>query len=350
MKEEALELIDEKDLEDMGLSKKRVDDLKKQRYREESSLIGNKYEMDINGKILSDKKENNSNEPQDEFSRLRFAEAKAKAGAGVPVGTVAQAAAASGIEKAIKTKIENGVMNLFGLWDPLHTGYGMYGHTGVGLNGELNGDAHLAAQVMGLGDAVTSGALGGNNHTTEAGTSINVGIGTDGHLTVGGPGYAGQLMGERGQMMEGANFGVANGSRGATAGKVGDPRNSSAYKLAGDALFAAQAAARGLNIAGAGGGVWAGANPTLGAGYGLGGRLGVGSGRGAGAGAGFGAAAAGAMGAGRGAVGIYETPGHYQYGAEYSRGGGGGGGGGAYGMGAAYGYGKGGVSAFVSLN
>lgn len=345
MKEEALELIDEKDLKEMGFSKETIENLKKKRFRE---MNENKPRVDIdeNGKLITYNNQSkigtdiNNNT---EFDKLRFAQANAKAG--VNPGLVAQAAAASGIEKAIKHKIENGVMNLFGMWDPLHGGYG---HSGVGLNGELNGDAHLAAQVMGLGDAVTSGALGGNAHTTEAGANLNVGIGTNGLLTMGGPGYAGQLMGERGQLMEGANFGVAKGSRGSSSGKVGDPSNSSAYRLAGDALLAAQAAARGLNIAGAGGGAWNGANPTLGAGYGLGGRLGVGSGNYPGMAHGFGSGISGAIGAGRGAVGLYDTPGHYVYGGIHGRGGGGGGGGGAYGMGAAYGYGKGGMTAFVS--
>jgi len=419
IREEGLELIDEKDLNDMGFSKERIEELKKQRMKEfKEKNKGKNIDIDLDGKILTggkesslnlnnskagnspnsnslglDNRNNNQGELQnlqnkhlspvsndnhnngihfdnmsnfsnsnsnnnktgtstgvkdkDEFSKLRFAQTGAKAG--IPVGTVAQAAAASGIEKAIREKVENGVMNLFGLWDPIK---GNYERHGVGLNGEVNGDAHLAAEVMGLGDAVTSGAIGGNAHSTEAGANLNIGIGSNGLLTMGGPGYAGQLMGEKGQMMDNANWGVARGSRGASTGMAGDYSNSAAYKLNGEALYAAQAAARAANVQGAGhgGAAYNGANPTTGAGYGNGGRLGVGSGAYPGAAGGNGAGVGGAIGPGRGAVGIYDTPGHYEYGGIHGRAGGGHGGGGAYGMGAAYGYGKGGMTSFINYS
>lgn len=315
---EGLDIIDEKDLNEMGFTKKRLEEIKKLKKLEEKK---NKV------------KNTNNQQSNTEFDKLRFAQ--------VQPNQVVERAAATGIEKAITKKVEAGVLSLFGIHDK-NDGYQSMG---IGLNGELNGDAAIAADALGLGMQARMGVLGGNGTSRESGNDFRVSINNQGQLTVGTPGDSGKLWGERGQLIGGANQSVGLGGQGAAFG-IGSPENGPAYLLAANSMAEAKDAAGAAALGRFGS--WMGANPSIGNGYGVAGKLGVGSGLYPGHSVGFNEIH-GAMGAGAGAVDLGYSLGHYRYGGENHAGGAGGGGGGAYAMGSAYGYGKGGISAFVSI-
>jgi hypothetical protein len=242
--------------------------------------------VDGEGNLSTTKNPNNT-----EFDKLRFAQT------GVNPTSVVEHATASGISKAIKHKIEKGVMTLFGIHDNEANG----APTGTGLNGELNADATMAAKAMGLGAAAASGALGGSGRGHDSGENFSIGVGQNGFLTVGGQGIAGQA---------GAAGGAGSNS---ASGRVGDPTNNPVFSLGGSALHNAQNAAKMSNLAaGSGGaGAWVGENASMGAGYGVAGRLGVGTGQYGSAGGNGGMA--GAMGAGKGAVSFIIYYNYYYY-------------------------------------
>lgn len=347
---ENLNFLNDIELEKLGMSKNKIKQLRTRQYLKKNGML-NEMDLDINGKLIGKnsykftnmsfkEKEMNTdiNTPNSEADKMRFAEAK------VNPNQVVRQAAVEAIQKALRKKIDNGMMNLFGLENREH---GEWGQDSVSLNGALSGDAVMAAEALGLGDAARQGYLGGSALDDENHRNFNIGIGPNGLLTLGGPGKSGQLWGERGQNFGGGpNMEVQNGGHTSMVGKVGDPSLNASYRMMGGAYDAAKRAASSLGNpnAGALGSINSAAHSEYTDVASGAGRLGVGSGNYPGL---SDSSYHGAMGAGKGAVDLYATPGHYQYGGAHHAAGGGNGGGGAYSMGSAYGYGKGGISAFV---
>jgi hypothetical protein len=353
---ENLNILNDIELQKLGMSKNKIKQLRTRQYLKKNGMLKDEIDLDIDGKIIGTNNANNftnmsfkekddselNNEFKNESDKLRFAEAKA----GINPNQVVRQAAVEAIQKSLRKKIDNGMMNLFGLENREH---GEWGQDSVSLNGALSGDAVMAAEALGLGDAARQGYLGGSALDDENHRNFNIGIGPNGLLTLGGPGKSGQLWGERGQNFGGGpNMEVQNGGHTSMVGKVGDPSLNASYRMMGGAYDAAKRAASSLGNpnAGALGSVNSASHSEYTDIASGAGRLGVGSGNYPGL---SDSSYHGAMGAGKGAIDLYATPGHYQYGGSHHAAGGGNGGGGAYSMGSAYGYGKGGISAFVSI-
>lgn len=321
IKSESLDILSNNDLKEKCLNRANLERIKNKRYLENIellNLINSVKKLKELEEIIKDCKSN----------EIRFTQ--------INPNNVVRRAAVEGIEKAIKKKIENGMLNLFGM-NRNENGEVV---DSVSLNGALSGDAVMAAEALGLGDAARKGLLGGSAIDDELHKSFNIGIGPNGTLTLGGPGKPGQIWGERGQNALGPNLEINHGIHTGIHGPLGNPAFASEYRTFGNALEAEHknAEIKALSKFNPAADTII-SNPETG-------RLGVGSGLYPGLSNTQNASPIAAMGPGKGAVDLYSTPGHYdpgkkEYNPTHD--------GGAFQMGSSYGYGKGGMSAFVSL-